>query len=59
MIHVRKNKNGNYSFFALQERIVKIKILIELESNSEEIKLLRKEMKELSKIIKKENLKNS
>ena len=53
-----KNKNGNYSILALQERLKEIKIQIKLETKrSKGKKLLRRELKELSKIIKKENLK--
>ncbi len=54
-----KNKNGNLSIPASEERLKEIKNQIKLMTKrSKGKKLLRREMKELSKIIKKENLKN-
>ena len=54
-----KTKNGNISIVALQERLEEIKTQIKLKTKrSKGKKLLRREMKELSKIIKKENLKS-
>jgi len=54
-----KNKNGNLSIPALQERLKEIRTQIKLKTKrSKGKKLLRREMKELSKIIKKENLKS-
>ncbi len=55
---IPKNKNGNISIPAIQERLEEIKNQIKLKTKrSKGKKLLRREMKELSKIIKKENLK--
>jgi len=56
----KKNKNGNISIPVLEKRVEEIKMKFKLKlKRSKEKKLLRREMKELSKIIKKENLKNS
>ena len=55
---IPKNKNGNISIPEIQERLEEIKNQIKLKTKrSKGKKLLRREMKELSKIIKKENLK--
>jgi len=55
----KKNKNGNIGINELQERLNEKETLIKLETKrSTGKKLLRREIKELSRIIKKENLKN-
>jgi len=52
----KKNKNGNISIPILEKRVEEIKKQIKLETKRTKVKkLLRREMKELSRIIKNRN----